>query len=973
MAVEHTQLSRFRSYSLAALFALFALVGLGAQEAGSEASARVSGEAELIRWSRTNSVSGYLIKHQGAARPEEPITIPASSFIASGDGAVLSLLDEFRGTADVLSWKGERGWVEWEFLAPETGFYFVSLDYMPLPGKGQGIEFSLYIDGTLPFADYESVFFPRIWKDATAIPRDELDNELKPNQEEVFTWTRRDFIDTQGFYNKSMPVYISAGTHRLRLQLRRENIALSGIRLHNDSLSPSYAEYIAAKKASGLKPVDKGFVKVQAEHATLKSDSTLSGTYDRSDAATEPSHPAKIRLNTMGGSWSWKLPGQWLEWEVEAPEEGLYTLYFKGRQNFQRGMAAVRTVSINGEIPFEELSSLEFPYGLKWRHVVPRSKETGEPYLVHLKKGRNTIRLEGALGPLSSILTEVDDLTYEINTLRRRFIMIMGAEPDIYRDYNLDKEIPGLIEKLDNLSIRFTQQADEFERITGQKGSEAAQLRVVARQLAEFASKPEDIKRRQTTFRDNIAALAQWILYRKEVALEMDYLGIAGVKDRLPSPTANFIQQMAMGFRSFLASFVEDYNSIGAQHDEAVVVWTGLGRDQTQILRELIINDFTPKTGIKINLSLVQAALIEATLAGRGPEISIGVSRGLPINFAARNALYDLASFEDFDEVASRFSQTAMVPYTLQGGVYGLPLTQDFHLMFYRTDVFRELGLQPPETWEDINRIIPVLQRNNMQFGLPYQAIDAMELIDAGMGARNIFPTLLSQYGGNFYNEDFTKSGLNSPEAYKAFKMWTDFYAAYGFDLKYDFYTRFRTGELPIGLASYPVFNQLNAAAPEIRNEWEMVPIPGTRKPDGSIDRSEAASGSATIMFKGVKNPEAAWTFLKWWTSAETQTAYGRQVETMLGVAARWNTANVAAFNSLPWSREEAEMINAQRAHVKEVPEIPGGYYTIRMLDTAFTRVLYDNMNPRATLFKYTEMINEELMRKRKELGLYEE
>ena len=972
MVLEKLQLSLLRSTFLSLVLVLMPVFSICAQTLGPDEADRVSGEAELIRWTRANSISGYLIKHQRAARPENPIEIIAGNYRKAGGGAQLEGPVNYLGRQDVLLWTGEEGWVDWDFVVEETGFYFVSLDYVPLPGKGQGIEFSLYIDGELPFADFQSVYFPRIWKDATAIPRDENDNELKPNQKEVFSWSSRDFVDSQGFYSKSMPVYVTAGAHSLRLELRRENIAIANIRLHNDSLPPSYAQYIEEKRSMGLAEIEKGLVKVQAEHTSLKSDSTLSGTFDRSDAATEPAHPAKIRLNTVGGNWSWKLPGQWIEWQMQAPEEGLYRLYFKSRQNFQRGMAAVRSVTVNGEIPFKELEALEFPYKLKWQHVIPRSKETGEELLVHLKKGLNTIRLEGTLGPLSDILTEVDDLTYELNTLRRRFIMIMGAQPDIYRDYNLDKEIPGLIEKLDRLSIRFTQQADDFELITGQKGSEAAQLRIVARQLAEFARKPEDIPKRQTSFRDNIAGMAQWILYRKEVPLELDYLGFMGSKDRLARPNAGFFAQMSMNIRSFFASFFEDYNSIGARHAQAVTVWTGLGRDQTQILRELIINDFTPKTGIKVNLSLVQAALIEATLAGKGPEICIGVARGLPINFAARNALYDLSTFKDYREVEKWFSATALVPYSFQGGSYALPLTQDFHMMFYRKDVLDELGLEPPQTWDDIKLMIPVLQRNNMQFGLPYQAIDALELIDAGMGARNVFPTLLAQYEGHFYDEEFTHSGLTSPEAYKAFKMWTDFYSAYGFDLKYDFYNRFRTGELPIGLATYPTYSLLSVAAPEIRNEWAMTLIPGIKKADGSIDRSEAASGSASVMFNSVKNPDAAWEFLKWWSSAETQLAFGRQVETILGVAARWNTANIEAFDNLPWSKEEVALIEGQRNHVKEIPEVPGGYYTVRMLDTAFSRVVYDNMNARATLYKYTEMINDEITRKRKELALDE-
>lgn len=40
------------------------------------------------------------------------------------------------------------------------------------------------------------------------------------------------------------------------------------------------------------------------------------------------------------------------------------------------------------------------------------------------------------------------------------------------------------------------------------------------------------------------------------------------------------------------------------------------GRDQVQILKDMITDEFTVKTGIPVNLSLVQTGFVEATLAG---------------------------------------------------------------------------------------------------------------------------------------------------------------------------------------------------------------------------------------------------------------------------------------------------------------------------------------------------------------------
>lgn len=923
-------------------------------------------EKQTIRWSRGSSVNEYLASHEGAKYPAREVVIKAVNYTNSEDAEV-SVLADYKGRSNVLSWTGERGSVSWDFSIEESGFYIIAMDYSALPSKGMNIEFDVKVDGVNPYDDFMSVRFSRIWKDAYDIRQDENGNDLVPDQEEIYEWQTAAFLDTQGFYNKDLPVYLEAGDHVLTLELMREALVIDTIRIFNDTAAPDYAD-VAAGYNTANNP-ENIVVKVQGEKSSRKSDSTLVPTSDRSDAATEPASPSKIRLNTSGGNSTWKLPGQWIEWQFDVPEDGYYNIYVKGRQNSQRGMAATRKVYIDGVVPFSELENFEFDYSLHWQQFTPRDRD-GTPCLIHLTKGTHTIRMEASLGRLTPILTAVDDLTYELNTLRRRFIMIMGSEPDLYRDYNLDKEIPGLITKLKELSVRFEEAANNFERITGQTGSEAATLRIMVDQLASFADEPEYIPNKQTSFRDNIANLATWILQRKELPVEIDYITIQTPDERPQRPTAGFFKGTWMNIRSFFASFFEDYDSIGKQQKDAVTVWIQSGRDQANILRQLIINDFTPKTGIDINLSLVQGSIVEATMAGRGPEIAINVARGQPVNLASRNALYDLTKFDDFDTVRPWFNDTAFIPYTFQDGIYAIPMTQDFHMMFYRTDIFEELGLDPPQTWDEMYAIIPVLQRNNMQIGLPYQSTDAIDLIDAGMGSRNLFPTLLLQNGGTFYKDNNTKTALTDPESYRAFKEWVDFYAAYGFTLKYDFNTRFRSGEMPLGITSYSMYNMLSVAAPEIRNEWEMTVIPGTMNENGEIDRSEAASGTACVMFNKIKNPEDGWEFLKWWMSPDIQLRYATQLETIMGTSARLNTANLETFDRMPWSLSEQEILKAQWANVREVQEVPGGYYTIRMLDTAFTKAYYDNENPRATLNKYCDMIDEEIQRKRKELGL---
>ena len=77
--------------------------------------------------------------------------------------------------------------------------------------------------------------------------------------------------------------------------------------------------------------------------------------------------------------------------------------------------------------------------------------------------------------------------------------------------------------------------------------------------------------------------------------------------------------------------------------------------------------------------------------------------------------------------------------------------------------------------------------------------------------------------------------------------------------------------------------------------------VPGTVQADGTVRHDVASSTSAVIMLKNVKDKEAAWEFMKWWTEKETQVRFGREMEALMGEAARYPTANVEALEELPW------------------------------------------------------------------------
>jgi ABC-type glycerol-3-phosphate transport system substrate-binding protein len=333
-----------------------------------------------------------------------------------------------------------------------------------------------------------------------------------------------------------------------------------------------------------------------------------------------------------------------------------------------------------------------------------------------------------------------------------------------------------------------------------------------------------------------------------------------------------------------------------------------------------------------------------------------------------RGALVDLSELPDFDGVLTRFMPNASVPYQYMGGTYALPVTQMFHMMFYRTDIFDDLGLTVPTTWTEFAEIIPEFQIRNMTVGLP-----------GGLGTFLVF---LFQRDAPLYLADGRYINFAAPEAVDAFAQFTNFYILHRLPVDFDFANRFRSGEMPLGFADFTLYNTFAVFAPEIRGNWAFTNVPGTVKPDGSINRTIPAGGSAVIMMRSTSDGESAWEYMKWWTSTQVQAAFGISMQSIMGDAAMHATANQEALAMLPWHPRDFRRIQDQWQHVRGIPEVPGGYYVPRAFGFAFNRLInnhrnqtaggvFDAVDPGDVLTDYITAINSELHRKRREFGVH--
>jgi len=932
---------------------------------------------------RTGTYTGYLGDYADAVEPSEGVVVDIFNYTAEGDSEV-SIAENIEGVDKAL-YTGIGSTVTFKVDVAEEGFYNLYLDYLIPESRGVPSERCVYINGEVPFEDARNISFSRIWADGGEVRVDNQGNEIRPVQKEVFAWQSAYFKDDMGYIIDPFKFYLNKGTNEITLYAESEPMYISNLEVKPVTDLLTYEDYIKTVPTVNASDAAKQFeLTVQGEKSTLRSESSLYAKYDRSSPTTYPNSVTTTVLNYVGGE-TWRDSGQWIEWEIEVPEDGYYNIMVKGRQNYQRGSVSSRSLLIDGEVPFEEARTVSFEYGNDWE-CKEIADDEGKPYNFYLTKGTHTLRLEATLGGVGQILEDLEDSTFRLNQIYRKVLVYTGASPDQYRDYHIDKTYPEIMEAMELEYRRLYKIVDDMVAYSGQKADQIATAQTVAQQLERFCEKPQKITREFTTFKDNITALGTASLNMASTKLDVDYITITGTDVSPKKDSANFFSKLWHETKSFFASFFVDYNSVGDVYDdsdqEIVKVWILTGRDQGTILKSMVDDDFTPNSGIPVNVEIVDAgALLNAVLAGRGPNVVLSVGADQPVNYALRNAAEDLTQFEGFKEVISHYSESSYEQYRLDDSVYGIPETQTFCVMFYRKDVMEELGLEIPNTWKEFIELLPTIQGNNLSVAIPTAAGSSTVSSSATQTMSNVpdlslYFSLLYQYGGDMYNEVGNKTTVDTEAGIRAFDDYVRYFNDYGLPVIYDFVSRFRSGEMPIGIAPYSTYNTLMVSAPEIRGLWDFTVIPGTEYTDENgetyIDRSDFITGSATMMI-ATDNEELkqnAWKFMEWWADADTQVRFGREIEALLGSSARYATANRDAFSNLSWSPHDIDVLNAQWDQTVGIREVPGGYYTGRHISNAIRKVINDKDDSRETIIDYSIKIDEEITKKRKEFGM---
>jgi len=828
----------------------------------------------------------------------------------------------------------------------ESGWYNAGIEFMPY-GENDKYDISFAVNGEYPFLQAANIDVYSAMVDLET-KTSETGSDIRPDSVVAKTLQKQYFRDSSGYNSSPYLFYFNQGANKISVASLNGELALHSVFVSEVKEIPAYKDYFELNSKKEQKEVST--VLIEAENPTLKSNRSIIAGTDRSGPDVTYNKGSKneafaLKLNMLSEE-NFKYQNQWVEYEFDAENAGFYKLTMRVRQNLQDGLFCSRRIYIDGEVPFKEFEAVEFSYSDSWYEKTLGEKE---PYLVYLEKGRHTVRIEATTGVMAELMTEFNAELDELNSIYREIFMVTGSSPSVYMDYDLVGQIDGLLERFTSVKEDISKSLEKLVEISGgRKGTGFSVMDTLVVQLEDFIKNPDMIADRLTSFKDNSTAFGSWIVSLKEQPLGMDSI-VFSAKDAEPyADSSNVFEKLLFQLKVLIGSFINDYDSVSSTGNASINVWVMSGREQAQIVKNLAQNYFEPEYSTKVDISVVSASLVEATLAGTGPDIALFVGDTTPILLGARGVLCDLKQFDEYEQLVAPFNHEVLVPYTYEGACFGVPLSYEFAMMFIRTDIFEELGLKCPETWEDFYDAVSVIQSNMMTIGVP----------------STIFATLLHQNGGSYYNENTDKCILDSDEGVAAFEQTTDFYTEYLLPVSYSFYNRFRTGEMPLAIEAYSSYLQLDYAAPEISGLWKMAPIPS----NGKTDKYLAGTSTTAVMFEKTENKEMALKFLSWFTGKNVQVLYGQQLEVILGVVGRYTPANSAAIPDLGWSTNEAKLIMSQFDVIKEIPIIPSSYYLTRNFDNAFRKVVYSGENPRETLLLYVRDINKEITRKRESM-----
>ncbi len=951
----------------------FPTTQLRAQESGQTTQGTVTEtySNERLDNGYTKVSAGYTL----AAYTGEPILYKMSNVYKSGDA---SLTCDYgyagNGEDDGALSIPAKGKVELEIDVPQSAVYYMKFDYLSNSESILPVEAGIMINGTYPFFEMRQQKLESQWTSNpdkwTLDPKrvyDSYGNEVVSMPDKIYDWQNKYIQDSTYRYTQPLGIELQQGKNTITVELNEGTLLLGNLTL---TAKPEVAQYTGSETASG-----DGFIEIQAEDFLYRNDSGIHATCEF-DPDLYPYQADKRVMNTVDAT-SFGKGGQEITYLLDVETAGNYYIAFHYSQGDKADFPVFMNVKIDGKLPNTAFENHAFAYEKKYEMYTMVDGD-GNKISIPLEAGRHTLSMQISMEPIRESLETIEKIMSQVNDLSLEVTKVAGTNKDKYRDFSLEAYIPGIGDTMTGWADELSRVMEDARVYNPKKNKIAAyaSVKIAENQLRSLAKKPDELIYRIDELATSTSSVNQHLanlidsLNGNDFALDSIYLYQEDSAKQLPK-NKNIFTKMWLGIVRFFTSFGEQAYSSSNTNPEHLQVSVNRSRQHLEIMQLLINEQFTPQTGIEVDLSLMpdQTKLVLANASGDSPDVATGVNYSIPFELGIRGALKDLTQFPDFAEVAERYNAGLIMPYVIGDKIYALPETMNFQVMFYRKDILDKLGLEVPDTLQDVQAMLPDLQMRGLNFYYPTART---------VGMKTFLDTtpILFQSGGTLYDGAIDKAILTSEENVEGFTTLTNLFTIYNLPKDVpNFYQHFRNGDYPIGISDFGNYNMISNAAPEIDGSWGVALIPGVKNEDGEVMRYSSAGAEATFLFESTPEREQqAWEFVKWWSSAEVQAEFGQRLQITYGDEYYWNTANAEAFAQLPWDSDDKEVILEQLEWTLEAPRALASYMVERELSDAYNLVVLGakSASVRESLDDAQKSVKRETQRKLEEFGYIE-
>jgi multiple sugar transport system substrate-binding protein len=308
--------------------------------------------------------------------------------------------------------------------------------------------------------------------------------------------------------------------------------------------------------------------------------------------------------------------------------------------------------------------------------------------------------------------------------------------------------------------------------------------------------------------------------------------------------------------------------------EPVTVTWSTWVNTDSPFWKQTIADFESVHPNIKIEVQSVPSSddmfdkLLAQIAAGNPPDTAY-VSDWMTGALAQNDGLLPLDDYIakskviDIKDYVPAFLQPAKV-----GDVqYGLPIASETTGLFYRTDRFAEVGLDPnhpPETWEEFQQYAEKLTDTaNSKYGFAVFATEA---------AYYFYPWLWQAGGSQLNPNDPNDVVWDSPEGIKAAEFYVNLAKYSPKDLlnatSWDGRVNFANGDVAMYMAGTWFAGTLLTEFPDATGKWAAAPLPKDKRCATTI------AGDHLVVFKATKHPEAAYKWVEWVSAPEHMVGY---------------------------------------------------------------------------------------------------